>query len=77
MLVTRAFIIYNLTLIFEIPKTRQLVYTALNTRFAAANLANIIESGLVEAFEIFIPKYLKSLTVLIYSLPTYIYYCSL
>jgi hypothetical protein len=59
MLVTSALIIYNFTLTFEIPKTRQFVYTALNTRLAAANLANIMLSGFVDAFDIINPKYLK------------------
>jgi hypothetical protein len=59
MLVTSAFIIYNLTLTLVIPKTRQFVYTALNTRLAAASLANIIVSGFIHAFEIYNPRYLN------------------
>jgi hypothetical protein len=35
-----------------IPSTRQLVYTALKTLIAADNLAFIITSGLMDAFEI-------------------------
>jgi hypothetical protein len=34
------------------PSMRQLVYTALKTLFAADNLAFIITSGLIDAFEI-------------------------
>jgi hypothetical protein len=59
MLVTSAVIIYNLTLTFVIPNTRQFVYTALNTRLADANLATNMVSGFVEALEISNPKYLK------------------
>ena len=59
MLVTSVFIIYNLTLTFDIPNTRQFVYTALNTRFAADNLAKSIVSGFIDAFDICNPKYLK------------------
>ena len=77
MLVTSAFTIYNLTLIFVIPSTRQFVYTALNTRLAEASLAYIMVSGFVEEFEIYSPKYLNSLTVLISLLLTYICYLQL
>jgi hypothetical protein len=66
MLVTSALIIYILTLTLEIPKTRQFVYTALNTRFAAANLASNIVSGFIHAFDIYNPKYLNFYTVSIY-----------
>ena len=55
------------------PSILQLVYTALNTRLAAANLANIIVSGLTDEFEIYNPKYLNYCTVSIFLLPTYIY----
>jgi hypothetical protein len=54
------------------PNIRQLVCTALNTLFAAANLAIIITSGFVEQFEIYNPKYLNYYTVLISYLLTYI-----
>jgi hypothetical protein len=55
------------------PNIRQLVYTALNTRFAADSLAIIILSGLVEAFEIYKPKYLNHFTVSIFYEHIYIY----
>jgi hypothetical protein len=41
------------------PNIRQLVYTALKTLLAAANLAIIILSGWTEVFEICRPKYLN------------------
>ena len=52
-----------LTLTFEIPNKRQLVYTALKVRLAADNLASIIISGFIEAFEIYRPRYLNFYTV--------------
>ncbi len=48
-----------LTLTLEIPSIRQFVYTALNTRLADNNLASMILSGLIEAFEMYSPKYLN------------------
>jgi hypothetical protein len=54
---------YILTLTLVIPNMRQFVYTALNTRLAADNLAYIITSGFIEAFEIYNPKYLNFSTV--------------
>ena len=55
------------------PNKRQLVYTALNVRFAAASLAIIILSGLTDEFKICNPKYLNYFTVFISLVHTYIY----
>jgi hypothetical protein len=71
--VTRAVIICNFTLTLVIPNTRQLVYIALKTLFADANLAIKMVSGLIELFAIYNPKYLKFYTVSIYYEFTYIY----
>jgi hypothetical protein len=60
---TSAFISYIFTRTFVIPKVRQLVYNALNVRFAATNLAYMITSGYTDALEIIKPKYLNFYTV--------------
>jgi hypothetical protein len=69
-LLTKALMSYILTLTFDMPNIRQLVYTALKTRLAADNLASISISGLTDAFEIYRPKYLNFCTVSIFIVRT-------